>query len=61
MAAGIRLTKENRPRLHALIQEITGEQECPRAWRSVKVRLLRDDTWEEFVSQLRTRWRQPVA
>ena len=61
LAAGIRLTKENRPRIHALIQEITGEKECPAVWRSVNVRLLRDDTWEEFVSQLRIRWQQPVA
>ena len=61
LAAGIRLTKENRPRIHALIQEITGEEDCLRVWRSVNVRLLRDDTWEEFVAQLRIRWRQPVA
>ena len=61
LAAGIRLTRENRPRIHTLIQEITGEEDCLRVWRSVNVRLLRDDTWEEFVSQLRIRWHQPVA
>ncbi|MBI2914225.1 MAG: hypothetical protein HYY03_09950 [Chloroflexi bacterium] len=61
LAAGICLTKENRPRVHALIQEITGEEDCPRVWRSVRTRLVREDTWEEFVSQLRARWRQPVA
>ena len=61
LAAGIRLTKENRPRVHALIQEITGEEDCPRVWRSVSASLVREDTWEEFVSQLRARWHQPVA
>ena len=61
LAAGIRLTKEDRPRIHAIIQEITGEEDCPRVWRSVKVRLLRDKTWEEFVSHLRARWQQRVA
>ena len=29
LAAGIRLTKEDRPRIHAIIQEITGEEDCP--------------------------------
>ncbi len=60
LAAGIRLTRENRGQVHALVQEITGEQECPRVWRSMKLRLLRDDTWGEFVLLLRVRWRQPV-
>lgn len=61
LAAGIRATREDRPRIHAIIQEITGEEDCPKVWRAVKARLPRDDTWEEFVSQLRTRWRQPVV
>lgn len=58
LAAGIQATKENRPHIHALIQQITGEEGCPQIWRSVKARLPREDSWEEFVRQLRTGWHQ---
>ncbi len=60
LAASIRATKEQRPRIHAILQEITGEEDCLRVWRSVRMRLLREDTWEELVSQLRARWHQPA-
>ena len=61
LAAGIRHTREDRARIHAVIQEITGREGCPQVWKEVKVRLLREDTWEEFVSQLRVRWRQETV
>ena len=61
LAAGIRATKENQPRVHAIIQQITGEERCPQIWRSVKARLPREESWEEFVSQLRIRWQRPPA
>ena len=58
LAAGIRLTKADRPRIHAIIQEITQRQTCPEVWRSLKARLPREDTWDQLVFQLRTRWRE---
>ena len=61
LAAGVRLTRENRHRVHSIIQEITGQEGCPQVWKAVKLRLLRSDTWEEFVGELRQRWREPVA
>ncbi len=61
LAAGIRLTGENRHRVHEIIQEIIGQEGCPQVWKAVKLRLLRSDTWEQFVSELRERWREPVT
>ncbi|HEU4759781.1 MAG TPA: hypothetical protein VFT91_07345 [Dehalococcoidia bacterium] len=61
LAAGIRLTRENRQRVHEIIQEITGQEGCPQAWKAVKIRLLHEDTWEQFVTELRERWREPVT
>jgi len=56
LAAGIRLTHDNRATIHAIIQAITGKKDCPQVWRAAKTLLAREDTWEEFVCQLRARW-----
>ena len=62
LAARVRHTRENRWRIHAVIQEMTGESDCPRVWRRVSAMLIREDSWERFVAELRERWRQqPVA
>jgi len=62
LAAGVRHTRENRGRIHAVLQEMTGERDCPRVWRRVSAMLIREDSWERFVAELRERWRrQPMA
>ena len=44
LAAGVRHTGENRGRIHAVIQEMTGERGCPRVWRRVSAMLIREDS-----------------
>jgi hypothetical protein len=62
LAAGVRHTRDNRRRIHAVIQEMTGEKDCPRVWRRVNAIPIREDSWERFVAELRERSRrQPVA
>jgi hypothetical protein len=58
LAAGIHLKPENRARIHALVREITGEEDCPRVWKRVKSLLVREESWERFVAQLRQGWRR---
>ncbi len=57
-AAGIRRTGENRGRIHAVIQEMTGERGCPRVWRRVKAMLTREDGRERFGAELGERRRR---
>ena len=47
-AGGILDTRESRRRVHVMIQEITGEQNCPLVWRRVKA-ALGEHTEREFV------------
>jgi hypothetical protein len=62
LAAGVRHTRESRARIHAVIQKMTGESDCPRVWRRVSAMLIREDSWERFVAELREhRRRQPVT
>jgi len=58
-AAGIPETGESRRRVHAMIQEITGEQDCPLVWRRVKAALGEHAERELFIAGLRERW--PLA
>jgi len=55
-AAGIPDTRENRRRVHAMIQEITGEQNCPLVWRRVKAALGEHAERELLIAGLRERW-----
>jgi len=55
-AAGIPDTREARPRVHAMIQEITGEQNCPLVWRRVKAALGEHAERELLIAGLRERW-----
>ena len=55
-AAGIPDTREVRPRVHAMIQEITGEQNCPLIWRRVKAALGEHAERELLIAGLRERW-----
>ena len=54
-AAGIPETGESRRRVHAMIQEITGEQDCPLVWRRVKAALGEDAERELLIAGLRER------
>ena len=54
--AGIPDTRESRRRVHAMIQEITGEQDCPLVWRRVKAALGEHAERELLVAGLRERW-----
>jgi len=54
--AGIPATRESRRRVHAMIQEITGEQDCPLVWRRVKVALGEHADRELLIAGLRERW-----
>ena len=55
-AAGIPDTVESRRRVHAMIQEITGEQDCPLVWRRVKAALGEHAERELLIAGLRERW-----
>lgn len=62
LAAGVRHTRESRAHIHAVVQKMTGESDCPRVWRRVSAMLIREDSWERFVAELREhRRRQPVT
>ncbi len=61
LAAGVPLSRESRARIHTSIQEIAGQRDCPRVWKQVKPRLVREDDRERFVSELRERWRRRPA
>ena len=54
--AGIPDTRESRRRVHAMIQEITGEQDCPLVWRRVKAALGEHAERELLIAGLRERW-----
>ena len=55
-AAGVPDSGESHPRVHAMIQEITGEQDCPLVWRRVKGALGEHTKRELLISGLRERW-----
>ena len=55
-AAGIPDTGESRRRVHAMIQEITGEQDCLPVWRRVKAALAENAERELLIAGLRERW-----
>ena len=57
-AAGIPDTRESRRRVHSIVQEITGEQDCPRVWRRAKAALASDTERERLVAALRERWQR---
>jgi len=42
LAAGVRHTRESRAHIHAVVQKMTGESDCPRVWRRVRAMLIRD-------------------
>ena len=54
--AGIPDTRESRRRVHAMIQEITGEHDCPQVWRRVKAALGEHAERELLIAGLRERW-----
>jgi hypothetical protein len=54
-AAGIPDAAESRRRAHAMIQQITGEQDCPRIWLRVKAALAEDGGPELLIAALRER------
>jgi len=55
-AAGIPDTRESRRRVHAIIQEITGEHDCLPVWRRVKAALAENAERELLIAGLRERW-----
>ena len=55
-AAGIPDSGESHRRVHAMIQEITGEQDCPLVWRRVKAALAEHTERELLIAGLRGRW-----
>ena len=55
-AAGIPDTRESRRRVHAMIQEITSEQDCLPVWRRVKAALAENAERELLIAGLRERW-----
>lgn len=61
LAAGIRHTRDNRQRIHALVKGIVGEEDCPRVWKRLRWTLVREDSWERFVADLRQQWRARPA
>ncbi|HLB26332.1 MAG TPA: hypothetical protein VJN32_01670 [Dehalococcoidia bacterium] len=56
--AGIPDSRESRRRVHAMVQEITGEQNCPRVWRRAKAALASDAERELLIAALRERWQR---
>ena len=54
--AGIPDTRESRRRVHAMVQEITGERDCPVVWRRVKAALGEHAERELLIAGLRKRW-----
>ena len=58
--AGIPDTRESRRWVHAMVQEITGEQDCPRIWRRAKAALASDAEREILIATLRERWQRPA-
>jgi hypothetical protein len=55
-AAGITDTRESRRRVHAMVQEITGEDRCPAVWRRLKSALAENAERELLIAGLRERW-----
>jgi hypothetical protein len=55
-AAGIPDTRESRRRVHAMVQEITGEHDCLSVWRRVKAALAENAERELLIAGLRERW-----
>ena len=55
-AAAIPDTRESRRRVHAMVQEITGEHDCPAVWRRVKSALAETAERELLIAGLRERW-----
>jgi len=55
-AAGIPDTRESHRRVHAMVQEITGEQQCLSVWRRLKAALAEDGERELLIAGLRQRW-----
>ncbi len=54
--AGVPDAPEERRRVHAIVQQITGERDCPQVWRWVKAALADRAERELFVAALRERW-----
>ena len=55
-AAGIPDARESRRRVHAIIQEITGEHDCLPVWRRVKAALAENAERDLLIAGLRERW-----
>ena len=55
-AAGIPDSRESRRRVHAIIQEITGEHDCLPVWRRVKAALAENAERDLLIAGLRERW-----
>ena len=55
-AAGIPDSGECQRRAHAMIQEITGEQDCLPVWRRVKAALAENADRELLIAGLRECW-----
>ena len=55
-ATGIPDTRESRRRVHAIIQEITGEHDCLPVWRRVKAALAENAERDLLIAGLRERW-----
>ena len=55
-AAGIPDTRDSRRRVHAMVQEVTVEHDCPAVWRRVKAALAEDAERERLIAGLRERW-----
>jgi hypothetical protein len=56
VAAGIPDTRESRRRVHAMVQETTGEHDCLAVWRRVKAALAENAERELLIAGLRERW-----
>jgi hypothetical protein len=52
--AGIEVTPKNRKELGKIMQDITGEADCPAVWKQIRKRLAEDQ--EGFITQLKTAW-----
>lgn len=55
-AAGIADTRENRRQAHALLQDLTREQDCPRVWSRLKALLAEEGGAPSLAGALRERW-----
>jgi hypothetical protein len=58
--AGIEVTPKNRKELGKILQDITGNADCPAVWKQIKKLLVEDH--EGFIAQLKTAWqnREPA-